>query len=186
MATIHPTADVAPTAEIGEGTRVWANVQIRDGAKLGTNCIVGRNVYIENDVVVGNNVKIQNNASLYHDLLIEDGVFIGPHVIFTNDRLPRAIRPDGVLKTIDDWTVGRTHVRLGAALGAGTIVITGVTIGRWALVGSGTVVTRDVPDYALLVGNPGRVIGYISAGGVRCATQAEAIAQSAREGAKDA
>lgn len=186
MATIHPSADVAPTAEIGDGTRVWANVQIREQAKLGTNCIVGRNVYIENDVVIGNNVKIQNNASLYHGVSVEDGVFIGPHVIFTNDKLPRAIRPDGALKTADDWTVSPTHVRYGAALGAGAIVVAGVTIGCWALVGSGSVVTRDVPDHALVIGNPGRVIGYVSAGGVRCATQAEAIERSTQEQAKTA
>lgn len=182
MPTIHPTADVSPSAEIGENTRIWANVQIREHARIGTNCIVGRNVYIENDVIIGNNVKIQNNASLYHGLSVEDGVFIGPHVIFTNDRTPRAIRPDGMLKSADDWTVSHTLLRYGAALGAGTIVIAGVTIGRWALVGSGSVVTRDVPDYALVVGNPARSIGYVSANGVRCATQAEAIEQSAREG----
>lgn len=181
MPTIHPTADVSSSAEIGEHTRIWANVQIREGARLGANCIVGRNVYIENDVQIGNNVKIQNNASLYQGVTVEDGVFIGPHVIFTNDRFPRAIRPDGMLKSADDWTVSHARVCYGAALGAGTVVIAGVTIGRWALVGSGSVVTRDVPDYALLVGNPARIIGYISAGGVRCATQAEAIAQTAQE-----
>lgn len=183
MPMIHPTADVSPNAEVGEGTRIWSNVQIREHAKIGANCIVGRNVYIENDVHVGDNVKIQNNASLYHGLAVEDGVFIGPHVIFTNDRMPRAIRPDGALKTAEDWTVSLTLVRYGAALGAGTIVIAGTTIGRWALIGSGSVVTRDVPDHALVVGNPGRIIGYVSAGGVRCATQAEAIEQSARESA---
>lgn len=175
MAMIHPTADVSPHAEIGEGTRVWANVQIRERAKIGQNCIIGRNSYIEFDVTIGDNVKIQNNASLYVGLTVEDGVFIGPHVIFTNDKLPRAINPDGTLKSAADWHVGTTLVRYGAALGAGTIVVTGVTIGRWAMVGSGSVVTKDVPDYALVVGNPGRVIGYVSGKGVRCATQAEAI-----------
>ncbi|KAB8144413.1 N-acetyltransferase [Chloroflexia bacterium SDU3-3] len=181
MPTIHPTAEVSPTAIIGAGTRIWAGAQIRERAQLGANCIVGRNVYIENDVIIGSNVKIQNNASLYHGLTVEDGVFIGPHVIFTNDRVPRAIRPDGLLKSADDWVVGHTRVCYGAALGAGSIVIAGLAIGRWAMVGAGSVVTRNVPDYALVIGNPGRVVGYISAGGVRCATQAEAQTQSERE-----
>lgn len=181
MAIIHPTADVSPQAEIGEGTRVWSNVQIRERARLGRNCIVGRNSYIEFDVTVGDNVKIQNNASLYVGLTVEDGVFIGPHVIFTNDKLPRAINPDGSLKSAADWHVGETRVCYGAALGAGTVVVTGATIGRWAMVGSGSVVTKDVPDHALVVGNPARIIGWVSACGVRCDSQEEAIALTAKE-----
>ena len=181
MATIHPTAEVSQAAEIGEGTRVWSNVQIRERARIGRNCIIGRNSYIDFDVTIGDNVKIQNNASLYVGLTVEDGVFIGPHVIFTNDKLPRAINPNGTLKSAADWHVGTTLVRYGAAIGAGTVVVTGVTIGRWALVGSGSVVTKDVPDHAVVVGNPGRILGYVSATGVRCATQAEAIALTRRE-----
>ncbi|MFN8502609.1 DapH/DapD/GlmU-related protein [Kouleothrix sp.] len=181
MATIHPTAEVSPAAEIGAGTRVWSHVQIRERARIGRNCIIARNVYVECDVTVGDNVKIQNNASLYVGLTVEDGVFIGPHVIFTNDRIPRAINPNGTLKSADDWHVGQTQVRYGAALGAGTVVVTGVTIGRWALVGSGSVVTHDVPDHAVVVGNPARVIGYVSAGGTRCASQDEARALTERE-----
>jgi acetyltransferase-like isoleucine patch superfamily enzyme len=181
MALIHPTADVSPQAEIGEGTRVWANVQIRERAKLGRSCIVGRNSYIDFDVTIGDNVKIQNNASLYVGLTVEDGVFIGPHAIFTNDKLPRAINPDGSLKSVADWHVGKTRLQYGAAIGAGAIIVTGVTVGRWAMVGSGSVVAKDVPDYALVVGNPARVIGYISATGVRCTTQEEAAALTARE-----
>lgn len=181
MPTIHPTADTSPHAEIGQGTRVWSHVQIRERARIGRNCIIGRNVYIECDVVVGNNVKIQNNVSLYTGLTVDDGVFIGPHVIFTNDRIPRAIRPDGALKTADDWHVSRTHVRYGAAIGAGAIIIAGVTIGCWALVGAGAVVTRDVPDHALVLGNPARIIGYVTASGVRCQTQAEALLVTSQE-----
>lgn len=181
MATIHPTADVSPLAEIGEGTRIWAHVQIRERARIGRNCIIGRNSYIEFDVTVGDNVKIQNNASLYVGLTVADGVFIGPHVIFTNDKLPRAINPDGSLKSATDWHVGKTHVDYGAAIGAGAIIVTGVTIGRWAMIGSGSVVTKDVPDYALVLGNPARIIGYVSATGVRCATQEEAAALTERE-----
>jgi UDP-2-acetamido-3-amino-2,3-dideoxy-glucuronate N-acetyltransferase len=181
MATIHPTADVSPQAVIGEGTRVWSNVQIRERARIGRNCIIGRNSYIEFDVTVGDNVKIQNNSSLYVGLTVDDGVFIGPHVIFTNDKLPRAINPDGSLKSASDWHVGETHVQYGAAIGAGAVIVTGVTIGRWAMVGSGSVVTKDVPDFALVVGNPARVIGYVSANGVRCDTQEAAAQLTANE-----
>jgi acetyltransferase-like isoleucine patch superfamily enzyme len=181
MATIHPTADVSPHATLGEGTRVWANVQIRERAVIGRNCIIGRNSYIEFDVTVGDNVKIQNNASLYVGLTVEDGVFIGPHVVFTNDKLPRAINPDGSLKSAADWHVGQTLLRHGAAIGAHSVIVTGVTVGRWAMVGSGSVVTKDVPDHALVVGNPGRVIGYVSAAGVRCASQEEAAELTRRE-----
>lgn len=185
MATIHPTADVSTQAEIGEGTRVWANVQIRERAKIGKNCIIGRNSYIEFDVTIGSNVKIQNNASLYVGLIVDDGVFIGPHVIFTNDKLPRAINPDGTLKSATDWHVGKTHVKYGAAIGANSVIVTGITIGKWAMIGSGSVVTRDVPDYGLVVGNPARVIGYVSASGVRCDTQATAAELTAEENRKD-
>jgi UDP-2-acetamido-3-amino-2,3-dideoxy-glucuronate N-acetyltransferase len=181
MATIHPTADVSSQAEIGEGTRVWSNVQIRERAKVGRNCIIGRNCYIEFDVTVGDNVKIQNNSSLYVGLTVDDGVFIGPHVVFTNDKLPRAINPDGSLKSASDWHVGTTHVKFGAAIGAGAVIVTGVTVGRWAMVGSGSVVTKDVPDYALVVGNPARVIGYVSATGVRCESQEAAARLSSDE-----
>jgi acetyltransferase-like isoleucine patch superfamily enzyme len=176
MIRIHPNAEVSPEAEIGDGTIIWRNTHIREHAQLGRTCMIGQSAYIDFAVVIGDNVKIQNNASLYHGLELEDGVFVGPHVVFTNDRVPRAINPDGSLKSAEDWTVGRTRVRYGAAIGAGSVIVTGITIGRWAMVGSGAVVTKDVPDHALVVGNPARILGYVSAKGVRCATQAEAIA----------
>lgn len=183
MAFIHPSAEVSPQATLGEGTRVWHSVQIRERARLGTNCIVSKNVYIDFDVQIGNNVKIQNNCSLYHGLEVEDGVFIGPHVVFTNDKIPRAINPDGSLKGASDWEVGRTRICQGAAIGAGTVIVTGITVGRWALIGAGAVVTADVPAYGIVLGTPARLVGYISAGGKRCATQAEAAALSRDEGA---
>jgi UDP-2-acetamido-3-amino-2,3-dideoxy-glucuronate N-acetyltransferase len=181
MFRVHPQADISQEAEIGEGSMIWRNTQIREQARLGQHCIVGQNVYLDVAVVIGDNVKIQNNASLYHGLQLENGVFVGPHVIFTNDRIPRAINPDGSLKSADDWEVGRTRVCYGAAIGAGAVIITGVTIGRWAMVGAGAVVTKDVPDYALVVGNPARIVSYVSAKGVRCATQDEAIALTQTE-----
>lgn len=158
-ARVHPTADVSAEASIGAGTSIWNQAQVRERARIGVGCVIGKNVYVDFDVVVGDRVKIQNNASLYHGVTVEDGVFIGPHVCFTNDRLPRAVNPDGSAKTDDDWTVGPIRVRTGAAVGASTVVVPGVTIGRWALVGAGSVVTADVADYALVVGNPARRIG---------------------------
>ncbi len=166
---IHPTADVSPQAQIGEGTRVWHQVQIRERARIGKNCIIGKNVYIDFDVVIGDNVKIQNNVSVYHGVTIEDGVFVGPHVCFTNDKFPRAINPDGTLKGGSDWEVGKILVKYGASVGASSVVVTGVTIGRFAMVGAGAVVTRDVPDYGLVVGNPARLVGYVCACGRKMA-----------------
>src|SRR4051812_30508443 len=166
MIKIHPGAEVSPEAQIGDGTLIWRNVQIREGSRIGKKCILGQGAYIDFGVVIGDNVKIQNNASLYHGLEVEDGVFIGPHVVFTNDKIPRGINPDGSLKSADDWTVGKTRVCYGTAIGASSVIVTGVTIGRWAMVGSGAVVTKDVPDHALVAGCPARVLGYVSAQGV--------------------
>jgi len=151
---IHPTADVAPDAEIGGGTSIWNQSQVRERAHIGTGCIIGKNVYVDVGVVIGSNVKIQNNASVYHGVTIEDGVFVGPHVCFTNDRVPRAVNPDGSLKLDEDWEVVPILVRRGAAIGANSTILPGVTIGQWAMVGAGSVVTHDVDDHSLVVGNP--------------------------------
>jgi len=156
---IHPTADVSDQATIGPGTSIWNQAQVRERARIGSDCVIGKNAYIDVEVVIGDRVKIQNNASLYHGVTVEDGVFIGPHVCLANDRLPRAVNPDGSRKSDADWEVGPIRIRAGAALGAGSVIVPGVTVGRWALVGAGSVVTRDVPDYALMVGNPARRIG---------------------------
>ncbi|MCB0116001.1 MAG: acyltransferase [Caldilineaceae bacterium] len=164
-ATVHPSAEVADSVQLGAGTRIWHQVQIRERVQIGSDCIVGKNVYIDSGVVVGNNVKIQNNALLYHGATIEDGVFIGPQVCLTNDRIPRAITPDGQLKTDDDWVVGETKIRYGASLGAGSVILPGISIGRFAMVAAGAVVTHDVPDYGLVVGVPARRIGYVCACG---------------------
>jgi len=156
---IHPTADVSAEAEIGLGTSIWNQAQVREGARIGSGCVIGKNVYVDFDVVLGDNVKVQNNVSLYHGVTVEDGVFIGPHACFTNDKVPRAVNPDGTPKSDADWEVGPILVRRGAAIGANATILPGVTVGQWAMVGSGSVVTRDVADYELVVGNPARRIG---------------------------
>jgi acetyltransferase-like isoleucine patch superfamily enzyme len=158
---IHETASVSGNAIIGENSSIWNNCQVREGVHIGQNCILGKDVYIDFDVQIGDNVKIQNGALVYHGTKIESGVFVGPGVIITNDKKPRAINPDGTLKSGDDWVVGETLVRYGASIGAGAVVVTGVTIGKFALVGAGAVVTRDVPDHALVFGNPARHNGYV-------------------------
>jgi acetyltransferase-like isoleucine patch superfamily enzyme len=156
---VHATAEVAADAEIGPGTSIWNQAQVRERARIGARCIIGKNVYVDSDVVIGDDVKVQNNVSLFHGVTIEDGVFIGPHVCFTNDRVPRAVNPDGSLKTDADWEVSPILVHYGAALGANSTILPGVTIGRWAMVGSGSVVTRDVAAHELVAGNPARRLG---------------------------
>jgi UDP-2-acetamido-3-amino-2,3-dideoxy-glucuronate N-acetyltransferase len=162
---VHPSADVSPKAQIGEGTKIWQHCQVREGAVLGRNCILSKGVYIDADARVGNNVKIQNGISVYHGVTLEDGVFCGPHCVFTNDRQPRAIHADGTLKTSEDWLLSETLVKRGASIGAHATIVCGVTIGRWAMIGAGAVVTRDVPDHGLVYGNPARLHGYVCACG---------------------
>jgi len=164
---VHPTATVEEPVAIGKGSRIYHYSHVRKGAGLGENCIVGGHVYIDTDVMVGDNCKIQSGARLYHGLTVEDGVFIGPGVQFANDLLPRAINPDGSLKSADDWEVSPTLVKHGASIGMGANILCGVTIGRWAMVGMGAVVTKDVPDYGLVVGNPAKLIGYVDEEGRR-------------------
>jgi acetyltransferase-like isoleucine patch superfamily enzyme len=158
---IHPTADVSPRATIGAGTKIWNACQVRPDAIIGTNCILGKDVYIDAGVCIGNNVKIQNGVSIYHGVTLEDGVFCGPHCVFTNDLRPRAINPDGTLKRADDWRMIATRVRMGASIGAHATIVCGITIGRWAMIGAGALVTRDVPDYGLVYGAPARVRGFV-------------------------
>ncbi len=162
---VHPTAEVSPDAQIGAGTRIWRQAQVREYAQIGETCNIGKGVYIDAHVHIGSNVKIQNNVSLFEGVTLEDGVFVGPHVCFTNDMLPRAITPEGKLKSIDDWEITPTLVKYGASIGAGSIIICGLTIGEFALIGAGAVVTRDVPPHALVFGNPARQHGYVC----RCA-----------------
>jgi acetyltransferase-like isoleucine patch superfamily enzyme len=162
---IHPTADVSSLAEIGDGTRIWRQVQVREGAQIGRSCILGKGVYVDSKVVIGNLVKIQNGASVYRGVTVEDGVFIGPHACLANDKRPRAITPEGRLKEVDDWEVGPIMIKYGASIGAGAIILPGVTVGRFALVGAGSVVTKDVVPHALVMGNPAKQAGYVCACG---------------------
>lgn len=158
---IHATAEVSPDAQIGSGTKIWHQAQVREGVVIGKNCIIGKDVYIDFDVVIGDNVKIQNGALIYHGVTLEDGVFVGPQACLTNDKTPRAITHDGRLKAEDDWTVEPILVRYGASIGAGAIVIPPVTIGRFAMVAAGSVVTKNVPDHGLVMGVPAQLVGYV-------------------------
>jgi acetyltransferase-like isoleucine patch superfamily enzyme len=162
---IHPTAEVSEQAEIGDGTSIWHHAQVREGARIGKNCIIAKGVYVDAGVRLGDNVKVQNYVSVYHGVTIEDGVFVGPHVCFTNDLRPRAVNPDGSLKAADDWVLSETLIRRGAALGANSTVRCGITIGEWAMLGSGSVVARDVPAHGLVYGNPAALHGFVCACG---------------------
>lgn len=174
MAFIHPSAEVEADVVIGDDSKIWHLCHIRRGAHIGSECVIGRGVFVDAGVQIGNRVKIQNYVSVFHGVTIEDGVFVGPHVCFTNDMFPRAVNADMSLKAADDWVLSETLIKAGAALGANSTIVCGITIGRWAMVGSGSVVTKDVPDYALVVGNPARIIGYVTPAGKRVATQEEA------------
>jgi UDP-2-acetamido-3-amino-2,3-dideoxy-glucuronate N-acetyltransferase len=164
---IHPSADVAAEATVGARSLIWDRVKIREGASVGDDCIIGTDVYIDAGVQVGDRVKIQNGALLYHGATVESGVFIGPGAILTNDRRPRSISPDGTLQDADDWTVTPILLEYGSSLGAGAIVVAGCNIGRFAMVGAGSVVTRSVPQHALVMGNPARLQGWVCRCGER-------------------
>ena len=157
---IHPTADISPKARIGKDTKVWNYSQVREDADIGENCILGKNVYIDAGVKIGNNVKIQNNVSVYHGVTIEDGVFVGPHVCFKNDMYPRAINPNGSLKSATEWAISKTLVKKGTSIGANSTILP-VTLGEFSMVAAGSVVTKDVPPHALVMGVPARIADYV-------------------------
>ncbi|MEP7294571.1 MAG: DapH/DapD/GlmU-related protein [Burkholderiales bacterium] len=158
--TIHPSAIVDDGAELGAGSRVWHFVHISAGARVGRGCSFGQNVFVANDVRIGDNVKIQNNVSVYDGVTLEDDVFCGPSMVFTNVHNPRAavVRKNEYRPTL---------VKRGATLGANCTIVCGTTIGRYAFVGAGAVVSRDVPDFALVVGVPAKPIGWMSRHGER-------------------
>lgn len=158
---IHPSANVSDKAHIGEGTKVWINVQIRENARIGEGCILSKDVYVDQAVRIGDRCKIQNGVSVYHGVTIGDDVFVGPYVAFTNDRVPRAFNTD--------WHVTETKVETGASLGANSTIVCGITIGEYAMVAAGSVVTKDVPPYTLVMGNPAKPVGKIDKMGNRIA-----------------
>ena len=159
-ATIHPTAIVDAGAHIGADTRIWHWVHICSGAHIGAGCSFGQNVFVGNDVRIGNNVKVQNNVSVYDAVTLEDDVFCGPSMVFTNVHNPRAavIRKDEYRRTL---------VKQGASIGANATIVCGCTIGRYAFIGAGAVITKDVPDFALMAGVPARQTGWMSSYGER-------------------
>jgi acetyltransferase-like isoleucine patch superfamily enzyme len=159
-AYVHPTADVAADAQIGEGTKIWHQAQIREGAVIGRGCVLGKSVYVDKDVRIGDFCKLQNGGSVFHGFNLEDGVFLGPGVILLNDKHPRAINLDGLPKSDAEWEVSEGVVGYGAAIGGGAVVLPGIRIGRMALVGAGAIVTRDVPERGIVAGNPARLMGF--------------------------
>lgn len=158
---VHPTATVEDGAILESGARIWHEAHIREGALIGANCIIGKGAFVDTGVRLGANCKVQNYALLYHGCTLGDGVFVGPAAILTNDPRPRAITPQGLLKRASDWECGEIIVEEGASIGAGAIVLPGVRIGRFALIGAGAVVTHDLPPHALVLGNPARQVGWV-------------------------
>lgn len=148
---------------IGNKTKIWDNSYIK--SSIGDECVIARGVFVDAGNYVGNRVKIQNRNNITHGVTLEDGVFVGPNVTFSNDKYPRSINSDGTLKSGDDWICVPTIIKYGAALGAGAVIVCGVEVGEWAMVGAGAVVTKNVPAYAMVMGNPARVVKWVSKSG---------------------
>ena len=163
---VQSTADVAESAQIGQGSKVWHYAQVRENARIGADSIIGRGAYIGTGVVMGDGCKVQNYALVYEPAHLGAGVFIGPAVVLTNDHFPRAINPDGSPKSAHDWEPVGVTILQGASIGASATCVAPITIGRWALVGAGSVVIKDVPDFALVVGSPARRVGWVGKAGV--------------------
>ena len=162
---IVDSADVSPEATIGDGSSVWHLAQVREGAVLGAGCVVGRGAYVGTGVRMGDHCKLQNYALVYEPAELGDGVFVGPAAVLTNDTFPRAINPDGSLKSAEDWQAVGVRVGRGASIGARAVCVAPVSVGEWATVAAGAVVTRDVPAHALVVGVPARQVGWVGTAG---------------------
>jgi UDP-2-acetamido-3-amino-2,3-dideoxy-glucuronate N-acetyltransferase len=165
--TIYPTPEVSARATVAPGAHTWHYVQVREGASIEQNCIIGQGTCVDFDVSLGNDFKVQHGAFLYHGLTVEDAAFIGPGACNTNDVHPRAITPEGVLKTVDDWAVGPTRLCYGTSAEVQAVILQNMTVGRFAMVAAGAVANRSVPDYGLVVGVPARPVGYACACGQR-------------------
>jgi UDP-2-acetamido-3-amino-2,3-dideoxy-glucuronate N-acetyltransferase len=179
---IESSADVDSRAEIGEGSSVWHLAQVRENAVVGRDCVIGRGAYVGAGVRVGDRCKIQNHALVYEPAVLEDGVFVGPAVVLTNDTYPRAVNPDGSVKGADDWDPIGVTVREGAAIGARAVLVAPVTIGRWATVAAGAVVTTDVPDHALVAGVPARRLRWVGRAGVPLTEEGDGVFTCPRTG----
>lgn len=170
---VQPTAQVDESARIGDGSSVWELAQIREGARLGKDCVIGRGAYVGAEVRIGDNVKVQNYALVYEPAELGDGVFVGPAVVLTNDRNPRSVDPGGRRKRGGDWEAVGVQVAEGASLGARSVCVAPLRIGRWAMVAAGAVVTKDVPDFGLVAGVPARRIGWVGRSGVKLVERVE-------------
>lgn len=154
---IHPSANVSPAAHIGDGTKIWINVQIREGVSVGEGCIISKDVYLDHAVTIGDRCKIQNSVSVYNGVTIGNDVFVGPNACFTNDKVPRAFNAD--------WSITPTRLEDGCSIGANATIVCGITIGEYAMVAAGSVVTKSVPPYTLVMGNPARAVARIDKAG---------------------
>lgn len=176
---IAGSADVDSSASIGRGTTIWHLAQVRERAVIGENCVIGRGAYIDHGVTIGANCKVQNYALVYAPALLEDGVFIGPAAMLTNDLYPRAVNSDGSVKAADDWEPSGVVVRAGASVGGAAVILPGVEIGEWAMVAAGAVVTRSVPSHALVVGSPARAAGWVGRSGRRLEPEGDLLVDPA-------